>query len=720
MADEYDEVYTGDLPDSIDEYNKITENQRRVRHLQRQKDIINEVGLVPPPTPEVLEARKYYEDNYVAMHQEIFKRSTGMKPFGPVQEKSIKQTQNILTQGGRAVIAEPRGFGKTSRTSNNALMAILQGRIRYALILASSLTKAAEILESIKTELIDNQELQKLYPAVSRCFEALEEQSRRGKTQTYGGFPTHIGYTNDRIRFPQIPGEASCGSIIQVRSKDNVRGLFTKTKGGDGSGGSILRPDFVFLDDIQTDEEADSQTSAMKIIRTIKKSVLFAGSHHRRISAVMCCTPICPGDVSTHFILNEPSWEVTLYKMVEKMPDNLEMWLTTYADILMGFDRYKPGDRIRARIEARAFVEKNYDVLHEGAEVAWDWAYGWAEDPQTEISALQHAMNFLIEEGPESFETECQCNVSAKDADGEEVRATINQICEKVTHFPRYHCPVDTQFITTNIDVNKRILTYCTMSSPLIFRPSVIDYGTWPAQPGATWKKDTVVHSLARQYPDITEDHLLIYQGVKDLINKLHTQEYYREDGNIMHNHLITVDMGYQMDEVQRAIRDSEARSIVTCYRGQGIDAKRKQFMDRHYGPDCQKHFHCATTPTNDKLLMVLYTDVNFWKTRIHRGIKTRPGITGSIDLFETEKGESHLLLARHWISETPTEDYYPAEDRRVIVWSSPKGDNEYFDNGVGCLANFMKLGCKLRAKRHKSGTYNIQDYVNMQRKDDD
>lgn len=716
MPDFYDEFFDDTPPDEI-EYRVIQEGIKRNKHRKRQADIRNEVGLAPPPSPEVIEKRQHYANNYVDMHQEVFTNSTGLKPFGDLQKKSILQTQHILTHGGRAVIAEPRGFGKTSRTSNNALGAILQGKIKYALILASSVNKATEILESIKTELIDNQKLQELYPAICSCFEMVDERGMKVKNQTYGGEPTYIGYSADRIRFPHIPGEPSSGSIIQVRSKDNVRGLFTKIRYGPDSG-KILRPDFVFLDDIQTDEEAESAVSAQKIIRTIKKSVLFAGSHHKKISAVMCCTPIVPGDVSTHFILNEPSWEVTLYKMVEEMPENIEMWLTQYADIYMSFDKFKPGDRLRAKIEAKKFVEENYEQLHKGARVAWEWAYGWAEDPITEVSALQHAMNFLIEEGAEAFETECQCNVTAKEEDGSEIKATLPEITSKLSRLPKRHCTAETQFVTTHIDINKRILTYATVSSPEVFRPTIIDYGTWPKQPGENWEKANVIQSLPRAYPDLQEETEWIYQGLYDLLTYLHKSIYFREDGAEMTNKLISIDQRYLGDTVQRVVREHEARPICCTYSGVGIKAKMKPFMNRHYGPDCQVHFHCATIPTFDKTLPLLQSDVNFFKTAVHRGIKAKDGSLSSLNLYKPTGTDNHLLLAKHFLSETPTEDTAIDEGRTIVIWSEARGDNEWFDNTVGCFANLMKLGCKMSEKKARSrSTYSIQDYIDKQKK---
>jgi len=693
---------------------------RKARTIQQAqasaRDVLHEVGAVAPPSKELLEKRKYYESHYVEMHQEIFTRSTGIKPFGKTQIDSINRTLHTLTHGGKSVIAEPRGFGKTSRTANNALMAVLQGKIRYGLILASAVQKAEDIAESIKTELIDNEKLYELYPEICECFRHCRDNAQRALRQTYMGKKTHINISKFLIRMPILPGYPCSGSIIQVRSKENVRGLAVKIRYGEESG-KVLRPDFAFLDDIQTDEEAESPTSVYKIVQTIKKSVLFAGSHSRRISVVMCCTPICPGDVSSHFILNEPSWDCIISPMVRKFPKNLDLWLNDYARILLDFDRYETGDRLKAQLRAKKFVEDNYEALHEGAEVSWDWAYAWNEEPQTEISALQHAMNYKIEEGDDAFESECQCNVAPRIEEVDGIKATLDEILTKTHDFPRRRCPVEAKYICTHIDVNKNLLTYTTVCSPKDFRPMLIDKGEWPEQQGATWSKKDIIYTLRKKYPDIPENHERIYWGLRSLINYIGNLNYIREDNLVMQNNLILVDMGYSIDEVQRAIRDSDYRNISMCYRGQGIRAKEKQFMDRHYEKHAEKHFHCATVPTTDRTLTVLYTDVNYFKTLWHKGIKSRPDIGASISLYAPERHSEHLLLAKHCLVEVPQEDYNEKEDRRVIYWENPREeDNEYFDNFVGCLAGLFKLGCEMRGRKRKQGTYSIRDYIEKQK----
>lgn len=678
-----------------------------------------EVGDIADATGEWLEKRIQYETDYVSAHHEIFSNSSGLKPLGTGQRESVERSRQVICHGGRIVILEPRGLGKTSRTTNNALLAALQGKAKYVLILTAAVDKSTDILESIYSELVGNEKLAQLYPRVCACFHHIADYQLRGKRQTFNGRLTGIMKNNRTIMFPCLDGEPSSGSIIQVRTKDNVRGLKIKIKFGPNAGKEV-RPDLVFMDDIQTDEEAESPTTVRKIVGTIKKSILFSGSHSRRTSVIMCCTPIFPGDVPTHFVINEPSWEVCASKLLIKMPKNMDMWLGPYRDILFGFDRHKSGDRKRAQLSAKQYVLDNYEALHDDAVPAWDWAYGWQEDPQVEVSAVHHAMNFYIEEGAESFETECQCNVQIRQSAVADIKATTVEIANKVHQWERFQCPVETQHICTHIDVNKEILTYATIGSSPEFKPHLLDFGTFPPQPGVLWKKTDLVNPLSAIYPELTEEDR-IYQGVKELINLIGKTTYKRDDGVELHNGVILTDVGYKIDEVQRAMRDSNFKNLCHGARGQGISAKKKQFDARQYGQDCVKYHRCALVPSHDKTSRILYCDSYYWKTMFHRGIKTKYGLANSFSLFTPASVGDQMLYAKHCIAEDPQEDINEEEKLHVITWSNiQKWDNEFFDNTCTAFAGLFHLGCFIRTNKSSGGTINMQDYINRQKKKKD
>src|SRR5690606_18161074 len=118
--------------------------------------------------------------------------------------------------------AEPRGFGKTSRSCNEFLLGIFQGYIKYGLIICSSIEKAEEIILSTITEILENPLLAKLYPREIAAFVHAEANPRKADMQTYLGEFTHISFNTGIIRFPILPGCVSSAAILNIRTKKNV------------------------------------------------------------------------------------------------------------------------------------------------------------------------------------------------------------------------------------------------------------------------------------------------------------------------------------------------------------------------------------------------------------------------------------------------------------------------------------------------------------------
>src|SRR5690554_4606294 len=93
-------------------------SKRKADEYLRRQDKVREVGVVPPPTPEMLERRQRLADDWIAMHRELFPDSTGETPFGQDQIDSIKWDQQVFRGGGRVLKLEPRGFAKTTKLTN--------------------------------------------------------------------------------------------------------------------------------------------------------------------------------------------------------------------------------------------------------------------------------------------------------------------------------------------------------------------------------------------------------------------------------------------------------------------------------------------------------------------------------------------------------------------------------------------------------------------------
>ena len=701
--DVFDEYYDPE-GDSIDDYKRQRLNQKRIRMAKKASSIANEVGEAPLPSPEILAERASYRNDFVLMHRKVFPDSTGQKPFGEKQQKSVMFGQDVFQKGGRLLKLEPRAFAKTTRITNEAVFSVLEGMQDYIVILCSNQEKAEEILESIKTEIYNNDKLEELYPGPIACFRHIEDTPQRARNQTYGGDRSYLYWGTKTIRFPHIADEPSSGKFIEIRPITNTKGLHKKVKAGPDAG-KIFRPTLFLIDDPQTHDDAKSETTVRNIVGRIKRDALRGGSHAKRASAIMSITPVVPGDVAWHFEANEHSWDIVKYKMIEKFPDMHDWWMTTYAEIYTNYDRTLRGDRTSAALRAMELVKDNYEKVHAGSEVTWEHAYAWDEEPQTEISAVQHAYNIILDDGMEDFEFECQCNTEyGLYQEGESLHAPVIQIMSKMLPYKRNLIPQKTTKIVAHIDINKDFFSYVILTSPRILQPHIIDYGTYPKQPGLFSKRNVIV-PLATLYPHNKDFRDILYAATKELIDILATRVFIREDGAELTLDAIGVDINYEEGYVGRAIKESHHRPIVIPCSGTFVGADDDLLHEKVKADVIDVYENCFRRPNRDHTLDFLNFDTNYFKTELHRGFNMQEGVKGSLTMFGKEidgtpcDPERHRVIGDHCNAERPERELGKKTKRHRIVWKEKmhQPDNEYLDNIANCYALLASLGVKLQ-----------------------
>jgi hypothetical protein len=692
----FDEVFGEEYSPEIDlaDY-KATRRNYEERVVRRRKLMLHhEVGEAPPLSPEIIADRERYKVDFVALHREVFPESTGQKPFGPKQQQSIQFGQDVFTSGGRLLKLEPRGYAKTTRITNEALAAVLLGLQDYVVIICSNMEKAAEILESLKTELYNNEQLERLFPGPIACIKQIDEVPARARYQTYGGERTHLYWGVRTIRFAYVPNEPSSGKFIEVRPMTNVKGLHKKLKIGPDAG-KVVRPTLFLIDDPQTHDDASSSVKVRAICSRIKRDALRGGSHSRRASAIMSITPVCPGDVAWHFEKNEQSWEIVKYKMLEKYPDNHDWWMSDYAKVYLDYDRTIRGDKTRAAVASCELLRKNWDFAHAGCEVTWEYAYAWDETPQTEISALQHAYNIILDDGIEDFEYECQCNTEyGLYQEGETIHAPINQIMTKTLPYKRNIVPQRTAKIVAHIDVNKDFLSYLVLSSDNPIQPHVLDYGTYPKQPGIFTKRNMLV-TLGSLYPHQKDYRDILYLAIKDLVETLATRKFIREDGMDLSINQIGVDIKYEEQYVTKAIKESLYRHLIVPCSGLFVGPDDELLHEKAKASSINVWDNCYLAPNRDHTLDVFFFDTNYFKTEVHRGFNLEAGVRGSLTIFGKEDDglpvlfDRHKVVAEHCNIERPEREIGKRTGRTRITWKQKvsQPDNEYLDNLTNCFA---------------------------------
>jgi phage terminase large subunit GpA-like protein len=413
----------------------------------------------------------------------------------------------------------------------------------------------------------------------------------------------------------------------------------------------------------------------------------------------MAITPVCNGDVAYHFEKIEHSWDVVKYKMIEKFPDAHDTWMSEYAKKYLNYDRTVRGDRYRASMDARKYVEDNYEMLHAGAEASWDFAFGWDEDPQTEISPIQHAYNIILDDGWEDFEYECQCNTEyGMYEDGETIHCPKDIILTRTNHYPRKKVPQATSTIVTHIDVNKDILTYATLATGDPFHPYLINYGTHPKQPG-TFTKRNIGLPLRTMYPHVSDYREVLYLAVKDLLQTIAHQPYLREDGVEMFNSVIGIDVKFEEDFVVRACKDSALNALVLPTWGIFVAPDEESLHERSYPEGSRVYQNCVERPMKSRTIDYLNVDANYFKTEVHKAFNQLPGLRGSLTMFAPEWVDQHKPIGDHCNSERPEREPGKKTNRTRIVWKENThiADNEFFDNLANCLALIVRQGIDIR-----------------------
>lgn len=352
-------------------------------------------------------------------------------------------------------IRQPRGTGKTAFTKGTCKWVVSTGQRKYAVAVAANSENAGSILGDVFEGMTDNPAFVRDFPEVAIPFIELGGAYQRAKTQTYHGEPTNPKKTEDKIVLPTIRNPKtglpfpSSGAILEALGIN---------AGARGKSKMTLRPDFLIIDDPQNDDDAESETQVAKIVRKIKRTFMGLAGHRKKIAAIMTTTPIEADDVSEMFA-KDKGWRTLTYRLFyswptchdptkERDPDDttpppFDYW-EEYADI---FQAEKDAGR-EPHIAANKYYRKHRKAMDAGAEVINPDNF----DPETELSAIQHAMNLLFRDGLDAFMSECQMEPT-RDVFAFEISSAL--IMSRVRPgVPANTIPAETVYTAVATDIN--------------------------------------------------------------------------------------------------------------------------------------------------------------------------------------------------------------------------------------------------------------------------
>jgi len=613
---------------------------------------------------------------------EMYFPQTFSLPWSDDHLKVIAKIEIAVLRGGVFAMAMPRGSGKTTLAETACIWAMLTGAREFVCLIGSDAGHARNMLESIKVEFETNDHLLDDYPEAVFPIHALERIHNRAKGQLCNGKATRIVWTADEIVLPTIEGSKASGAIIRVAGiESRIRGM--KFKRADGR---AVRPSLVVLDDPQTDESARSDQQVRARMETLNGAILNLAGPGQKISGIMPCTVIRPGDMADQILDRDkhPAWQGERTKLVYAFPSNEKLW-DKYAQIRADSFR-NDGDGG----EATEFYRKHRKEMDAGAVIAWPQRHN-----EDELSAIQHAMNLRLQD-ERAFWAEYQNQPLPQD-EGDSDQLTAEAIAAKTNGHPRSVIPIGASHLTMFIDVQGKLLFHTVVAWEDDFTGYVVDYGTYPDQQRPVFTLREVQKTLARVAPGAGLEGS-IYAGLEKLTGEYLARRWRRDDGAEMRIErcLIDANWGQSTDVVYQFCRQSAHAGLIMPSHGRYVGASSIPFSEykRKTGERVGHHWRIPNVQGRRQVRHVVI-DTNYWKSFVHARLAVAMGDPGNLSLFGRKPAE-HQLLAEHLTAEYRVKT--EARGRVVDEWKIRAGgpDNHWFDCLVGCAVAASVQGAVL------------------------
>ena len=602
--------------------------------------------------------------------------------WSPDHLKVIEKIETAVLRGGLFALALPRGSGKTTITESAALWSMLYGHREFVVLIGATESAALELLDSLKTELEVNERLAEDFPEVCYPVAQLEGIANRCAGQLYKGERTRITWTSNEIVLPTVEGSRASGIIVRVAGiTGRIRGM--KFKRSDGRN---VRPSLVVIDDPQTSESAGSLEQTRKRVRVLAGDILGLAGPGQKISGIMPCTIIRPGDMAD-IILNRnthPDWNGEKTRMVYRFPTNMKLW-EEYAEIRAEALRTEGNFQ-----KATEFYLANREAMDAGAEVSWEARFN-----HDEVSALQHAMNLKFQD-ESAFMSEYQ-NDPLPDDTADDSLLSVDEICAKINGLARRRVPLKCDRLTMFVDVQKALLFYVVIAWAEDFTGAVIDYGSWPDQHRHEYSLADANPSIQTLFPKAGFEGAL-YAALAALTDECLGREWEREDGAVLkiERALVDANWGQSTDVVYQFCRQSSHAGVILPSHGRYVGASSKPMTEyrKQQGDRLGFNWMIPNVAGKRAIRHVIY-DTNYWKSFIHARLAVPVGDKGSLTLYGRIPG-AHQLFAEHLTAEYRVKTQ--GRGRTVDEWKlKPQShDNHFLDCVAGCAVCGSMLGASL------------------------
>jgi len=240
-------------------------------------------------------------------------------------EAIFARVPEILTaeRGVRDLFIAPRGSSKSTHLSLGfALYCIVMRKTRYCLEVCDVYAQAALLIEAIKAELTTNPRLQHDFP----------EACGQGRVWREGEI-----VTRQNIRVEGL------GALQKLRGRRH----------------GPYRPDLMFFDDIENDEQVRSPEQRTKLENWIQRAALKVGPPDGSMHVIWVGT-VLHFDAVLVRAAKKQQWRTTKFQAIMTWPDRMDLW-----------DAFEEAYHNDGEEAARAFYAARKSEMDAGAVVNW-------------------------------------------------------------------------------------------------------------------------------------------------------------------------------------------------------------------------------------------------------------------------------------------------------------------------------------------------------------
>lgn len=649
----------------------IAHRERMAREARDQSLSGRNIGEIPAVADP--KRREKAERDFQYFCEQYFPQTFTME-WSDDHLKVIAKIERVVLDGGLFAIGMPRGSGKTSLCEAGTIWAMNYGHRRFVVPIGSDEGSAGEMLDSIKSELENNDSLFADFPEVCYPIRALEGITQRAAGQLHLGRQTHISWGAREIVLPTVAGSKAAGAVVRVAGiTGRIRGMKFKRPDGESA-----RPDLVLIDDPQTDESARSPSQCATRERTLAGAILGLAGPGKTIAGLAPVTVIQDGDMADHLLDRDkhPKWQGERTKLVYAFPTNTDLW-DQYAKIRAEALRKEKG--LGA---ANRFYKKNRTEMDAGSKVAWPQRH----EP-TELSAIQHAMNLRFDRGDAAFFAEYQ-NEPLPDIPPDEEMLTSTQIASKLNGYKRQEIPIGCSRLTMFIDVQGKLLYWGVAAWEDDFTGYIVDYGAYPDQKSAYFTLRDARRTMKMAAPGTGQEGA-IYAGLKKLGEQVLDREWKRDDGAVLRIERCLIDANWSesTEVVYQFCRQSQWSNVLLPSHGKGVGPSAVPFSEykRKRGERVGLNWRIPIT-SGKRAVRHVIIDTNFWKSFVHARLAVAMGDRGCLSLWGSDSNR-HRMFAEQLVAEYRVKT--EGRGRTVDVWKmiNPGSDNHFLDVMVGNAA---------------------------------